>query len=102
MTGYIYLFLAVICTSLGQLTFKMFKNSQLKKYLALTIALFLVTPVFSFMALKYISLDVVYMFTSLSIVLILFFSHWILKEKITLAQIFGTVVIIVGIVLYNS
>ena len=102
MTAYIFLFLAVLCTSLGQLTFKMYKNSKLRKYLILAIVLFVVTPVFSFIALKSIGLDVVYMFTSLSIVLILVFSHWILKEKITFSQVLGAAVLIAGIILYNS
>jgi len=99
-----YLFLAsmVLFTAAGQLFFKNFYRRN-KDYLMLFLAGFsFVTAIVSnFFALKKLPVDVTYMATSLSIVMVLVVSTQIWNEKLSKFQWLGSLLIVCGIVIYN-
>ncbi|MBD0400819.1 EamA family transporter [Flammeovirga sp. EKP202] len=98
----LFISLAVLFTSLGQISYKKYANSQKNFYLTLTISLFLIVPIMNFSALKYTSLDIVYMSTSITIVISLILSRFLLKEKATKKQLLSSLLITLGIIIYNS
>lgn len=58
-------------------------------------------PYLSYKALLKLSIDYVYMTTSVNIILVLISSRIFLDEKIFLTQIIGSLIIVLGIILYN-
>lgn len=96
-----YLIIALILTALGQLSFKLYSLRKGIWRLGLTILLFAGVPVFNYLALNGLSLDTVYMAASLTIILVMILSRIVLKEHISREQIFGSIIIAAGIVLYN-
>lgn len=101
MINYIYLACSVIFTALGQLFYKLFWQDRKIVFLILTIISFVLVPFFNYLALIQIPLDVVYMFMSNNIVLVLLLSVIILGEKMYYKQYIGAGIIILGIVIYN-
>jgi len=99
--NYIFLTFAIFTTALGQFFYKKYSLSHSYKFFYLTIILFIVTPVFSYMALKKIPIDIVYMFTSLTILIVLFLSKIFLNEKIASKTYVGVIFIILGVILYG-
>ncbi len=98
---YLFLLFAILLTALGQFCYKKFSLTQNRLYFYLTILLFVATPVFSFLALKGISVDVVYMFTSLTILIVLILSKTLLNEEITFRAYIGVLFITLGIIFYG-
>ena len=99
--SYFALFIAVFCTALGQFFYKKFSLTRNKKYYLLTIILFLLTPCFSFIALQNISIDIVYIFTALTIFIVIFLSRFFLKEKISTRIYIGIFFILIGVIIYG-
>ncbi len=99
--NYLFLILAIFCTAVGQFFYKKYSLTNKYYFLVLTIVLFVMTPVFSFLALKKIAIDIVYMFTSLTILIVLGLSIIFLKEKIELKTYIGILFIIVGVIVYG-
>ena len=58
-------------------------------------------PYLSYKALIKLTIDYVYMTTSVNIILVLILSRIFLNEKIYLNQIIGSLIIVIGIILYN-
>lgn len=96
-----YLIAALLLTTFGQLCYKLFFQRKNKMLFALTVLCFVFTPFCSYKALMGLSLDTVYMATSLTIVMVLAGSVIFLKEEIKSGQLIGAGLIILGIILYN-
>lgn len=99
--SYLSLGVAILSTALGQFFYKKFSLRKKYKYYIIAIVLFLLAPIFSFIALQNISIDIVYMFTSLTILLVLLFSRFFLKEDIDLKTYYGILSIIIGVIAYG-
>ena len=82
ISHYISLIFAILLTSTGQLLFKFYYNTKIKKYLLFTLITFILVPISSFYALSGLSIDIVYMSTSITIVIVLFGGYFLLKEKL--------------------
>ena len=87
-------------TALGQVFYRYYFVDKRRSWLFLAILFFLVVPLFSYFALKGISLGTVYMSTGLTQVLILFLSKYFLKENIQVSKMLAVGVIILGVVVY--
>ena len=72
-----------------------------KIFLVFTLISFVLVPFFSYQSLLGLSIDTVYMATSITIVLVLLGGYLILGEKLSKNQILGSLVIITGIIIYN-
>ena len=101
MIGFFYLMMAILCTAFGQFYYKLFTSNKKKRFYYLTILMFICTPLFSMLALKYISIDIVYIFTSLTILLVVILSNVYLKEKVYKKEVIGIGFIILGVVIYG-
>jgi len=91
---------ALLFASFGQIVYKLYANTSKIYYLALTIFFFILAPFFSYIAMKQISVDMVYMATSLNSLLILSLSALILKEHVNKRQILASLIIFLGVVIY--
>lgn len=92
---------ALLATSFGHLNYKLFYMRQKRAYLLLALSLFGLAPVFSFFALKVLTIGTVYVSTGLSQVLVLFLSKTVLHEKLTKDHGYAMVFIVTGILVYN-
>jgi len=92
---------AVLTTALGQFFYKKFALNKKKIYLIISVSLFAIVPLFNFIALKEISIDIVYMSTSLTIILVIFLSKVFLNEKVDIKLYSGVLIILLGIIIYN-
>lgn len=101
MLAWAYLFAALLATAAGQLTYKLYYLRKARWLLAATAGLFLLAPFFSYLAQRELSLDVVYMATALTIVMVMLGSVLWLGEKLQRRHIWGAILIISGILLYN-
>lgn len=99
--SYFSLIAAILCTAVGQFFYKKFSLTKNRKYYLLTMTLFLLTPVFSFIALQNIPIDIVYIFTSLTILIVLILSGLFLKEKIMPRVYIGVFFILIGVIIYG-
>ncbi|MBU1417910.1 MAG: EamA family transporter [Proteobacteria bacterium] len=95
------LLFALLCTSVGQLLFRMYYVRTKKIYLVASLGMFLVVPVLSYFALVNLTLAFVYMSTALTHVLVLIMSHMFLKEHLTRKQYLSMSLIVVGIITFN-
>ncbi len=98
--SYFCLFVAVTSTALGQFFYKKYMISLNKQYYLLAIFLFLITPLCSFIALKNIAIDMVYISTSLTILFVIVLSRIFLKEQVGKRRYVGIGFILLGVVLY--
>jgi multidrug transporter EmrE-like cation transporter len=99
--AWIYLFAALLATAAGQLTYKLYYQRKAKWLLGATAGLFLLAPFFSYLSQRELSLDVVYMATSLTIVMVMAGSVLWLGETLQRRHLWGAGFIIGGILLYN-
>ena len=99
--SYGFLSIALILTSVGQLLFRYYyiKNNKVHLFLAI-ISLFLV-PICNYNALKFLTMDTVYMATSVTLILVVLGGSLFLNEKLNQSQIFGSLIIITGVFIYN-
>jgi uncharacterized membrane protein len=88
-------------TAISQVFYKQFFVTKNKLFLVLSLLFFASIPLLTYLSLKHISLDMVYLSTSLTIVMVTVLSITFLKEKINLAQILGILMIIIGLVIYS-
>ena len=101
MIFYTYLTIAIFFTSAGQLLFKYYSKTKHKLILIPTFFSFIAVPFFSYKALIGLTIDTVYMATAITIVLVLFGGIIFFKEKISKAQLLSSLIIILGIIIYN-
>ena len=97
----IFLIFAILTTCLGQIFYKLYFKERRKFLLLITVFFFTITPLFSFQALKTLSIDIVYLSTALNIVLILLFSILFLKEQVSKRKIFASFLIVIGVLIFN-
>jgi len=91
---------ALIAASFGQVFYKLYSNTSKLYYLPLTILCFVSAPLFSYLTMKKLSVDLVYMATSLNSFIILSLSALVLKEHVNKKQIFASLIIFLGVVIY--
>ncbi len=91
----------IICTALGQVYYKHYFNQRKKYYLVLAIFFFISTPYLNYKALKGLSLDFVYLASAFILIFVQIFSYITLEEKQTKKQFLGTIVIVVGLLIYS-
>lgn len=89
LNSYLSLGIAVLFTSLGQLTFKKFMNTRKKHYLALTLFFFCTVPLFSYFALKKLALDIVYVSTAINVTIVSILSYFHLREPFDKGKMTG-------------
>jgi drug/metabolite transporter (DMT)-like permease len=99
---YFFLALALVTASLGQVMYKSYSKKNSYSQLFGCIFCFCLTPVASYLALKGIGLDVVYMATSLNSFIIIVLSKLFLEENINRHQLIGAVFIFLGVVVYGA
>lgn len=99
--NYVCLIFAVTATAFGQFFFKRFQLSQKRTDLFAALTLFVITPGLSYCALRTIAIDTVYVFTALTILLVMLLSHFYLGESISQRARLGAIFIIAGVVLYG-
>ena len=101
IVSYVFLVLALIFTTIGQISYKIYFQKKKIFWLVCSLASFVGVPFFNYIALLRLSIDTVYISTALTIIMIMFASSLILKEHISKNQFWGAMTIIVGIVVYN-
>ncbi len=101
MNSLLFLFFAILFTVLGQFFYK--KYFLMKSFIFVIISMFcfVLVPYCSYRALMFLPIDVVYMATSLSIIMIVLLAVIFLKEKLRKEEVYGMISIIIGILLYN-
>ncbi len=77
-------------------------QSFLHLKLIIAFSLILFSPVFYLLALSNLPLGNAYVFTSLNYPLIIIGAYLYLGEKISIGQIFGGILILIGLIAYNS
>lgn len=98
--GYFLTLCAVLVTSCGVVLYKQYAIKKRLLLLVTAIISFILAPVFSFLALKYLSVDTVYMMTSLNGLIVLILSYYVLKEKVVRMQILGAFLVFCGVSIY--
>tara|TARA_R110001592_G_scaffold352942_1_gene651413 strand:+ start:2883 stop:3203 length:321 start_codon:yes stop_codon:yes gene_type:complete len=94
--------IAVLSTALGQLFFRMYFLKTQKRYIYSAFASFVIVPLLNFLALKNLTITVVYMSTAVTHILVLLFSFVSLKEKLSMNQGISVTLIISGIIIFNQ
>lgn len=97
----LFLALAVIFTALGQLLYKLYFSRKKRYIVVLAVLCFILVPLFNYQALTELTIDIVYLSTSVKVALVLLFSYLFLGENITKQQIYSSLFIVAGIILYN-
>ena len=98
----ISLLLAVLTTSAGMVLYKLYVVRGTRAFLLLTVVTFALAPIFSFLALKVYTLDVVYIATSVNGLLVLWLSKRFLAESICFRQYLGSLLVTVGVTIYMA
>lgn len=80
--------------------YKSYTTSKSIITLAATIALFVVTTPLSYLALRGLSIDIVYIATSLNTIIVLGMSSIFLKESVSREQYTGAMITTFGVALY--
>ncbi|MBM3703066.1 MAG: hypothetical protein FJW63_08810 [Actinobacteria bacterium] len=94
--NWLALFLSYMTTAIGQVIYKLFNKTKNNFHLILSIISFGIAPFSSYIALKKLDLNLVYIGAAISQVLVLFLSGKILKEKINLDHIISIILILFG------
>jgi drug/metabolite transporter (DMT)-like permease len=102
ISPWLFTALSVVLTAAAHLAFKLYATAGGWGRLALTIGLFLLIPVSTFMALRELTLAQVYLCTAAVPVLSLVAAHLVLDETIRRSHLVSTAMIAVGIVVYQS
>lgn len=98
----LFLILAIILTTLGQISYKFYaRNGKKKIFIILSFIGFIFVPYCSYKALTNLSIDTVYMSTAIVIVLLLIASKILFNEHIPPARILGALLVLAGIIIYN-
>ncbi|MEZ9601403.1 EamA family transporter [Vibrio sp. 10N.286.46.A8] len=100
LIGYFFVLLAIVSTSSGIVFYKIFTKSRNKVSLLATVILMVCAPIFSFTALKYLSIDLVYMATSLNGLVVLLMSRFVLGEDVKRNQLLGSILVFIGVFIY--
>jgi drug/metabolite transporter (DMT)-like permease len=96
----LFLAVAVLVSAAGQVQFKIYALNRSKWAFVSTVILFLLAPIFSYLALKGIGVDAVYMATSLNTFIVLLLSKYLLDERVQRGQLVACLVVVAGVVVY--
>lgn len=99
--SFFFLGCAIVFTAAAQTLYKLFAENRKLPFLISTIALFVATPIMSYLALRELSLGVVYMSTGLTYILVLMSSRFVLRESVEKRQIFAVALIVAGVGVFN-
>ena len=91
---------SLICTAAGMVTFKHYYRSRRRADLVWSVLLFAGVPLTTFLALRGLSLGLVYMATAATQVLVLLMSRFFLGERIGPKALPGIALILAGIIIY--
>jgi multidrug transporter EmrE-like cation transporter len=97
---YIYLAIAITCTAFGQFYYKKYFISRKSAYMLLALALFIPIPAFTYLALGRLSIDLVYISTSITILMVMLLSRFALNEKSSPRHWLGCLLIVLGVIAY--
>ena len=108
MNYYIYAAVCVILTGLGQVLLKLGARNRknvlslfLNPFTIMGYVLFIIVTVCTVLALGGIELKALYTIMSLSYIIVIAFSKLILNEPISNNKIFATILIVIGVVVFN-
>lgn len=101
LKGIIFVILASICTTVGQLLWK-FSNGIEIKYIVGGFALYFLGAILIIIAFKYGSLSVIHPFMSIGYIFALILGKIFLNENIFFNQYFGVALIIIGVMLIGG
>jgi len=96
---YLILFVSSLLASLGQAFFKLARGNILNFYLYLGLIMYAISTLMWVYTLKYLPLSKVYPFTFLTFAFVLLISVFFFKEEISLLNLFGILLIVMGVVL---
>ena len=96
-----FLTLAVLVSSIGQVQYKAYALNGGAFTFSSAIVFFLLAPVFSYMSLKGISVDVVYIATSLNAFIVLILSKYFLSESVRPGQFMACLTVAAGVFVYS-
>ena len=93
--------LAILGTALGQFFYKLFFQTKNYRNLILTLGCLTSVPIFTLIALRNLSLDTVYVATSITIGLTTILAVTFLNEKLSRKDWLAIGCIIMGVIIYN-
>ena len=91
---------ALLATAHGQLMYKLYFRSKRVYHLGLSVGLFLAAPICAYFALRTLNIGTVYMSTSITQVMVMALSHFVLRERLTIDHFIAIVLIVSGVCLY--
>ena len=100
MSPWLFLCGALLAGSLGQVVYKRYAHDRRLVWFLSAVVLFGLTPMCSWAALRHLSIDVVYVATSLNAFIILLLSKWLLGEEVNRHQVIGVALVFVGMLIY--
>jgi multidrug transporter EmrE-like cation transporter len=92
---------SILCTAMGNLFYKYYFKVPRVGFVIAAIFFFVVSPLTTSIALKNLSIDIVYMTASCSIVLVLLGARFVFEERINNTQRIGVVLLLLGVFVYN-
>ncbi len=98
--SWLELALALVTAAVGQVTYKLYFRAGKRHYLVLTVFFFVLASVCAFLALKQLSIGIVYMSTALSQLLVAGLAWGVLKEPLSRDHGIALALITSGVVLY--
>lgn len=99
--GIIFILFSALCTSFGQVLWKLYDDDQYL-FLLLGFALYALGALLMIIAFRYGSLSVLHPLLSVGYLFGLFFGSFILHEIITYKELIGTVIILCGVLLIGG
>jgi multidrug transporter EmrE-like cation transporter len=97
-----WLAVALLATAIGQLVYKHASLHRSRRGTIAAAGIFCVAPVAAFLALRQLSIATVYVSTALSQIIVVVMSLKVFHEKYSGQQWAGLVLILVGVVIFNS
>jgi len=97
----LYVLLVVLFTATGQLLFRMHFLRSRRTYLVAALGTFLTVPLFSYLALRNLSLAFVYMSSAFTHVLVPILSRVFLDERIGARKALSIALITLGVITFN-
>lgn len=101
-SGWLFLFMALGATALGQLVYKRACVVASRRMTAIAIVIFCVAPISSFLALNFLSLATVYVSTAISQVIVVLASISFFGERYSSRQWVALCLILAGVFIFNS
>ncbi|MFQ5508346.1 MAG: hypothetical protein ACE5FN_03305 [Leptospirillia bacterium] len=91
---------AIVLTALAQVTYKLYFRAHRRALVLLSVGLFLSASLMAYLALKGLSIGMVYMSTAITQILMAGLSRFILKETFSRDHAVAMTMIVTGIVIY--